>query len=313
MQTFIRVIEIWTPSVNGAFLEFNSGCYGDLKQFAQDSMQSKFACGEGLPGRAWQEKRPVVLKEFDKNSFLRTESAQKVDLTSAIAIPVFSGTHLKAVIVFLCGDISQPSGAVEVWSDDGLSGLALIDGYYGDMERFQWLSQRLKFPKGRGLPGTVWESRSPVIMGDLANSNSFLRANAAAEKGITTSIAIPVNSCEDIEDIGSVVTFLSSKSTPIAKRFEIWKPDPSGEFLQFEAGIIQDNPMVESPNPKRCILQGKGVIGEVLKTGIPIISSELDSDSLPEITSTNVDDFTSLLAFPVYYQDQLNSVVAFYN
>lgn len=313
MHTFIRVIEIWTPSESGEFLEFNSGYYGPLEEFKRASMKEKFAYGEGLPGNAWQQARPVVLKEFDDITFLRTESAHEAGLTSAVAIPVFSGNTLKAVILFLCGDTTELSGAIEVWSDDGLSGLALIDGYYGDLDRFEWLSKSIKFPRGRGLPGKVWETSQPLIMGDLANSNSFLRSKAAAEKGITTSIAIPINSNEDIEDIGSVVTFLSSKSTPIAKRFEIWTPGADGNFLQFEAGIIQDSEEVETANPKRCIQKGKGVIGETLQSGIPVMSSELTADSLPEITSGNVDDYTSLLAIPIYYQDNLNSVVAFYN
>ncbi|MCU7939658.1 MAG: GAF domain-containing protein [gamma proteobacterium symbiont of Bathyaustriella thionipta] len=313
MHTFIRVIEIWTPSGSGEVLEFNNGCYGPLEEFKNSSMKETFAYGEGLPGSAWKKARPVVLKEFDNTSFLRTEVAHEVGLTSAVAIPIFSGETLKAVIVFLCGDTNELSGAIEVWSDDGLSGLALIDGYYGDLERFEWLSKSIKFPRGRGLPGKVWETTQPLIMGDLASSNSFLRSKAAADKGITTSIAIPVNSNEDIEDIGSVVTFLSSKSTPIAKRFEIWTPDEEGNSLQFESGIIQDSEEVEAANPKRCIQKGKGVIGETLLSGIPVMSSELTADSLPEITTANVDDYTSLLAIPIYYQENLNSVVAFYN
>lgn len=313
MPTFIRVIEIWTPSESGEFLEFNNGCYGPLEDFKRSSMQDKFAYGEGLPGNAWKQARPVVLKEFDDSSFLRTKSAHEVGLTSAVAIPIFSGTTLKAVLLFLCGDTNELSGAIEVWSDDGLSGLALIDGYYGDLERFEWLSQNIKFPRGRGLPGKVWETTQPMIMGDLASSNSFLRSKAAADKGITTSIAIPINSNKDIDDIGSVVTFLSSKSTPIAKRFEIWTPDIEGNSLQFEAGIIQDSEEVEAANTKRCVQKGKGVIGETLQSGIPMMSSELTANSLPEIINGNVDEYTSLLAIPIYYQENLKSVVAFYN
>ena len=95
VNTFIEVTEVWVP--DGDRLVLDSGNYGTLKEFATISGQESFAKGEGLPGKAWGEARPVVLKEFDGSYFKRTEAAKAAGLTSAVAVPVFSGDTLKAV------------------------------------------------------------------------------------------------------------------------------------------------------------------------------------------------------------------------
>jgi len=315
MQTFIRVVEVWTPDETGQQLELNGGMYGDLDDFAEYSMREKFEIGEGLPGRAWKQAKPVVQKAFKPTIFNRTEAAHKVGLTSGIAIPIFAAEQLKAVVVFLCGDNEKLAGAIEVWCNDGLSGLALVDGYYGDLERFEWLSKQIRFPRGRGLPGMAWEANQATILGNLNASNSFLRSRAADDAGITTGIAIPINSNEVTEDddIGSVVTFLSSKSTPIAKRFEVWAPDEAGEKLQFKAGIVQDCPDLEDYDPNYSIEMGDGVIGQSWQTGLPVTSSDLTNNAIPERHSEYKEEFKSLLAIPVYFQNNLKSIVAFYN
>lgn len=310
MESFIRVVEVWTPSEDGQKLVFNQGTYGSLQEFSEISQQETFSYGEGLPGSAWKQAGPVVLKIFDETTFLRTEAAHKADLTSGVAIPIFSGETLKAVLVFLCGDAKQPSGAIEVWQDDNISGLALSDGYYGDLERFEWLSKRIKFQRGKGLPGLVWETGQPTIA-DMVNSSSFLRAKAAEDAGITTSFAIPVNSNQNIDDIGSVITFLSSKSTPIAKRFEIWKP--KNDCLRYEAGIVQDKQTIEKADPERCIKKEEGVLGKTWSHGIPYITTDLTSDPATSGVFASSRKYSDLLAIPLFSQEELRSVVAFYN
>ncbi|KPJ95169.1 MAG: hypothetical protein AMJ53_03370 [Gammaproteobacteria bacterium SG8_11] len=313
MQTFIRVTEIWIPTDTGSELELKDGNYDSLEEFGQISGKEKFALGEGLPGKAWELARPLVLKSFDNSYFLRTEIAHKVGLTSAVAIPVFAGERLNAVLVFLCGEQRQPEGAIEIWRDDGLSGLSFIDGYYGELEKFEWISKRIKFPRGRGLPGMVWEKSQPLLMGDLANSNSFLRSQSAAEAGITTGIGLPFYSNQKTEAVDAVITFLSSSGTPIAKRFEVWLPDEETNSLLFEAGIDQGSRVVDKPNPMRFFKKGEGTVGGVWQTGIPAISHDVSH----ELSICGQDDsnnnYDSLLAIPLFQNSTLNSVVVFYN
>ena len=89
MKTFIKVTEIWVPNKQRTQLEFGSGLYGGLVEFKAASEQQQFAYNEGLPGKAWAEGRPLVLKEFEQSYFKRTAAAKEAGLTCGIAIPIF--------------------------------------------------------------------------------------------------------------------------------------------------------------------------------------------------------------------------------
>lgn len=102
VETFIQVAEVWVPEEDR--LVYAAGDYNGLDAFEAASRHSSFAKGEGLPGKAWAEARPIVLKAFDGSYFQRTDAAREAGLTAAVAIPVFDGAKLLAVLVVLCGD-----------------------------------------------------------------------------------------------------------------------------------------------------------------------------------------------------------------
>lgn len=301
-RNFIRVIEVWTPNESGEVLKLDAALYGELEEFGQLSAKTSFVYGEGLPGKAWQQKRPLVLKDFDATTFLRASAAREAGLTAAVAIPIFDGSELNAVLVMLCGDLSEATGAIEVWQDDDLSGLALVDGYFGDMERFAWLSKHIRFPPGSGLPGSVWQSGRAQVIGDLGHSTSFMRAHNAVAAGIKTAIGIPFYSPDNKLDMAAVLTFLSANDTPIARRFEVWEEDLEAGDLRFVSGIDQATDQVESQDPGRRIARGEGLIGQTFESGVPSVSDQLSEG-----------DFESLLAIPILRPEQPNAVIAFYN
>ena len=88
MKTFIKVIEIWIPDKERTRLEFGSGLYGAMAEFKAASEQQHFAYDEGLPGKAWALKHPVVLTQFEHSYFKRIVEAKKAGLTCGIAIPI---------------------------------------------------------------------------------------------------------------------------------------------------------------------------------------------------------------------------------
>jgi len=158
MKTFIKAIEIWIPDRERTQLELGSGLYGTLTDFKTASEWQHFAYGEGLPGKAWAEGHPIVLTKFEHSCFRRTEVAHQSGLTCGIALPIFSGDFLMAVVVFLCGDDDEQIGAIEVWRNDPAAGdlLRVMDGYYGKLEQFEKVSRQLQMPKGQGLAGMAW-------------------------------------------------------------------------------------------------------------------------------------------------------------
>jgi hypothetical protein len=188
MKTFIRVVELWVPDRTGTRLEYGGGlCSDEFSEFREISENTLFAFDEGLPGRAWAAGHPIVLTEFSNSYFKRADEAREVGLTCGVALPVFAGEFLMAVLVLWCGDDAKHVGAIELWHNDPEVSheMGLVDGYFGTADMFEFNSRHTKFPRGFGLPGRVWKAGMPLIIKDLHNSKRFLRWEEASE--ITTS------------------------------------------------------------------------------------------------------------------------------
>lgn len=301
VKPFVQVAEVWLPQ--GDRLVHGGGSYGGLTGFAEASRSESFARGEGLPGKAWDEGRPVVLKGFEGSYFKRTEAATAAGLTSAVAIPVFAGAELNAVLVVLCGADENRTGAIEVWAErDGV--LKLDDGYYGAARHFEWVSQHTQFPVGQGLPGGVWSARTPILMRDLGSGYRFVRADAAGKAGLTTGLGLPVPS-----PLGEtfVLTLLSAKGTPIAHRFEIWdarqaKVGKTGGAVLIDGICAKEGPLWDEDNPRRAAAW-QGPIGKVLATGVPVAEA-----GTPGIAA----GYGSMVALPIHLGGELAHVVAWY-
>ncbi|SMY09172.1 GAF domain-containing protein [Flavimaricola marinus] len=307
-EPFIRVAEVWVPK--GERLVCSAGDYNGLDGFEAASRKTSFAKGEGLPGKAWSEARPVVLKSFDGSYFQRTEAAKEAGLTAAVAIPVFAEATLLAVLVVLCGDDAVRTGAIEVWTTDADDMLTLDDGYYGAAEEFEFVSRHTHFPRGQGLPGGVWASDTPILMRDLGAGYKFIRASAAGKAGLTTGIGFPVP-----VPGGSpyILTLLSALGTPIARRFEIWdaraaRMGKSGNAVLIDgvcerAGALwkDDGDGLNSDAPTAS--PWKGVIGQVLGTGLPVVARK--NVGLPE-------GYNAFVGLPIHRGGGLSHVVAWY-
>ena len=305
MKTFIKVTEIWVPNKQRTQLEFGSGLYGGLVEFKAASEQQQFAYNEGLPGKAWAEGRPLVLKEFEQSYFKRTSAAKEVGLTCGIAIPIFSGDFLLAVVVFLCADDENHVGAIEVWSnqDSSEQSLKVIDGYYGSLHHFEQLSREISVAKDQGLVGLAWAQGLPVLIDDISKADGFIRVHDAKQAGISMGIGIPVS---DHLNSPYIMTFLSAKATPLAKRIQIWIPDLRGEQLICLEGYSKNTNELAQLFETTTVTKGVGALGRVWLTGMPIITGDDDADYNPELASLN-----SMLAIPVIEQGRLKAIVSF--
>jgi putative methionine-R-sulfoxide reductase with GAF domain len=303
-DTFIQVSEVWVPE--GDVLVHAGGDYGALTKFEEASRRVSFPKGDGLPGKAWAEARPVVLKGFDGSYFQRTEAAAEAGLTSAVAVPIFDEDELKAVLVVLCGDDDVRTGAIEVWHEkDDL--LILDDGYYGAAKHFEWVSQHTHFPRGQGLPGGVWASQTPMLMRDLGSGYKFIRADSAAKAGLTTGLGLPVPVPGDKT---FVLTLLSAKGTPIARRFEIWDARAARNGAAREARLIdgicaREGALWDPENAgnERKVTAWQGAIGRVLGTGVPLVEG-----GKPGLAA----GYDSMVAMPIHQNGELSHVVAWY-
>jgi PAS domain S-box-containing protein len=61
-----------------------------------------------------------------------------------------------------------------------------------NLEKFAELSRSTQFPKGKGLPGRVWESKEPAWIHDVVIDPNFPRAGGAEETGLHGGFAFPL-------------------------------------------------------------------------------------------------------------------------
>jgi hypothetical protein len=225
LPSFLQAVEVWVP--DGQLLHRASGAYGQNEAFAEASAELTLEKGRGLPGAAFQSRKPEVWHELGP-SFVRAESARLSGLDAAVALPFFRGNELTAIVVFFCGSRAQTGGCIEVWAPGERGRLEHVDGYYGKLAAFEAVSQEHTFALGEGLPGQVWQRGLPQIVADLAHSSAFVRAEAARENGIKAGLGLPIYMNGAIVDIALL---LSTTDTPLARAFEVYGVDDSGELV----------------------------------------------------------------------------------
>jgi len=312
MNTFMRVVELWVPDRSRTRLEFGGGlCSGKFSEFQTLSENTLFAYGEGLPGKAWASGHPVILTEFANSYFKRTDEAKEAGLTCGVALPVFAGEFLLAVMVLFCGDDATHVGAVELWHNDAEVSheMSLVDGYYGTADMFEFNSRHTKFPRGFGLPGRTWKAGMPLIIKDLHNSKQFLRWEQATEIGINCGVGIPYRASADRT---FVVTFLSAQATPIAERFEIWVPDGSRAALVFQSGDCSKATDLDALYASTTIRRGDGPIGGAWATGMPAIVENLKHDASATSVLARQSGMNQIVVLPVIENALLKAVLAWY-
>ena len=311
MNTFIRVVEVWVPSNDGTYLEYSGGLYGSASRFGAASRSRCFARGEGLPGQAWEQARPIVLKAFEGSYFQRTKAAHAEGLTCGIALPIFAGDFLTSVLVLFCGDDEHHAGAIQLWNNDPLrsSDLTLVDGYYGSLsDAFELISRSVSFRRGNGLPGIAWELDGPVFMEDLGKSDRFLRAETAVRVGINRGFAFP---CTTPRDEHFVMAFLSALGTPIARRVEFWEPDARRARLHCMGGFCEVDGRVEASRNGGLDF-GQGTLGKLLLTGVPAVGENAAFEPAGIGAMAARLGLTSLVAIPILRNGRLIAAVALY-
>jgi len=125
----------------------------------------------------------------------------------------------------------------------------------------------------------------------------------AQKAGITTCLGIPVagsggQTC--------VMTFLSAKATPIAKRIQIWIPNADGTQLHCQQGYSKTNNDLAQLFETITINKGEGALGRVWLTGMPVSSGSYEAGYQPEL-----DNLSAMLAIPVIGQGRLKAIVSF--
>ena len=73
-----------------------------------------FLYGEGLPGRAWKERKPVWLLNLKEDPNFPRASVAKMDgLVSGVAFPLHVGQHVVGVVELLSRAVAHPDSAMQ--------------------------------------------------------------------------------------------------------------------------------------------------------------------------------------------------------
>jgi len=313
MDTLIRVAEVWTPSADGLLLEWASGLYRQAPAFGAQSRAMCFGRGEGLPGRAWDLGRPVMLSDLQNPMFRRAALARKAGLASGLALPIFRDGALTCVVVLLCGPGSAHRGAVELWHNDPrvTGDLRLEDGSFTDQGAELEAETRDGFlPRGAGLPGRAWQREASVFVDDLMHSRDFLRSQTAAAAGIVKALSMP---CSVADEHIWVVNLMASAEVPVARRVESWIADDDGApGLRRGAGHCEQRGRLPGDSlPPPTSLSPPG-IAAAWYTGVAQAVSDLSASTEPPLVAARDDGLAGLLAIPLVADGGVSEVVALY-
>ena len=223
-----------------------------------------------------------------------------VPFRAAIAFPIYRSEKVVSVVALATSD-EESIGVFEVWSPIGrYQELNLCSGYFGDLARFQNVSSFVRFEKGSGLPGQVWNGLMAVIHDDLSNHPGFLRAAGAAADALSTGIGIPV--CGS--NYSSSVLLISSQTTPMARGFEVWKCEPGGLKLN-SCSYTTEELAVEVGS--HCAAS-EGLFGLVEQSGRAVLSSNPEVLLVGRTHRFASNNIGFGIAIPFYESDVLTSV-----
>ncbi len=295
---------------DGKTLELSSGLYDDMPYFEAVSRGMTLGRNEGLPGRAWTAGHPIVLKNLSNSYFRRGDAAFAESLTCAIALPIFRKDALTSVLVQFFGDNRYQRGAVEMWhAPPGSAELALADGYFGRADDLARASRETRFACGEGIPGSVWQSGMPLIVPDLASDDVFLRRDSAERPVSHRAVGIP---CPASDASNWVMTFLSARNSPLARRFEVWVPDAALGKFTLAAGYCEIAGALADIHATTDVPIDNGLFATVRTTGVPIIGKNLTKVNDAVARAASAAGLASVIAMPIFTTGEFRGIVAWY-
>jgi len=113
-------------------------------------------------------------------------------------------------------------------------------------------------------------------------------------------------------DATYVLAFLSALGTPIARRFEVWKPDAKREHLHLEDGFCEQGGRIVSAPRHLALGRGQGTIGQVLVTGVPGLSDAAGAEPNGWGDAAAELGLASLLVMPIVERGRLVAAAAWY-
>lgn len=218
VETLISYVEVWLPNDEASHLRLVAAqLVGASRARKSKNQISAVAKGEGLAGRAWEQKSATLLQENPSDVLNKLSERCGTKLAAVMAIPVFCQQEIRGVVIIGLGD---GFGAAEIWTRDDRDELAVTMSHYAGLPSFEFISRYTRFPKGAGVPGHVWKTARPQLLRNLGQSDCFIRSFGNDPAEISAAIGIPIGNNGGFP--AAVLLLLSARATPLAASTEMW-------------------------------------------------------------------------------------------
>ncbi len=186
-------LEVQTDQLDGGWVRI----IGEAVQGPDKGISAVQGALQNITERKWAEKRLLT-----QNAVV-TILAQATDLLDA------SGKLLRAI----CENMGWDAG--DIWLVDlNANALLFVDLWHRDDDNFipfAEASRGMRFVRGQGLPGKVWEEGRPIWVPDVSDASPFPRAKTAYQAGIRGAFGFPIKLGNEFIGVGQ---FFSKKNRP---------------------------------------------------------------------------------------------------
>lgn len=241
-----------------------------LELMMQGKKNKEISAALGITVRAVEDRRFRLMKKVSADSVAEL-------VTTAVSARYYDqgfGTSPSSLPVI--PTMRKCLKGIEVWKPSrDESCLELHESCYLEASAFQDASRSITFRAGEGMPGKIWQQRSPAFLKELITTE-FVRSGIASAAGMTTAIGFPVF-CEG--RVECVVLILLDSRDQVKAAFESWKYDTALSALKLVGGTYINCEKLRRLSEFLSLPIGQGLAGIAVEQNSPYIGARFSENS----------------------------------
>ncbi len=186
-------LESWKFDRVAAGLKLAGGTYVNCERLRRLTEFMTYPLGQGLPGRAAEQRRPCAAARFAEDpAAIRGVALSAERLTAGVAIPLTdSGSDVDDVFVVFNAESAPLFSVQQIWKTaGGGSRLVLTSEHIGGVSSLVTQMQNASAIPAKGIVDEAWKTAAPVVY-DAAIDPALEIASSLPDTRLTTGIAIP--------------------------------------------------------------------------------------------------------------------------
>ena len=159
-----------------------------------------------------------IMRDITERKQAEKRQAAQYAVTRALAESDTLSQAAPKILQAVCESADWQIGAV--WAiDRNVDLLRCVDVWHrptANVEEFEALTREMLFAPGVGLPGRVWQNRTPAWISDVAHDSNFPRGKVAMKNQLHGAFGFPIGSNDETT---GVIEFFSPEVRPLDKAF----------------------------------------------------------------------------------------------